>query len=86
MCKSLEKISFGPKNMDRPVHVIHPKVYEFSSMAGYNVLRTILPSGMQIAIDPTALQMGWKEVMTPWLPYVNHRVQILFESVPPLGG
>lgn len=74
-----------PKNMDKPVHIIHPDFDEFSSFALHDIIRVILPCGLRYAVDPTGLQMGWSDSLIPWDSYARrriHRLDSITEAMP----
>jgi hypothetical protein len=79
-CKSIERVTFVPKNIDVPVHIAHGDWAEFSSTHMHQVVRATLPCGLRLAIDPAGLEMGWKELMAPWAAFSNHRVHRVHES------
>lgn len=41
---------------------------------GHEVFLATLPCGMTMALDPTGMQFGWKEHISPWSSYKKHRV------------
>ncbi|OIW23223.1 hypothetical protein CONLIGDRAFT_686662 [Coniochaeta ligniaria NRRL 30616] len=73
-CRSLQKVIFVPKNMTQPVRVVWDDVDEFMALSHHEVIRATLRCGVEYAIDPTGLQMGWKHSITPWEVYSAQRI------------
>lgn len=87
-CQSLHKVVFAPKNMTRPVHIIHDAFDEFAALAHHEIVRATLPCGAEYAIDVTGQQMGWENTIVPWDVYTRTRIhrmesQELVTSQPP---
>ncbi|KAK3384023.1 hypothetical protein B0T24DRAFT_567122 [Lasiosphaeria ovina] len=79
--KSVEKISFFVKNCHRSVLLEVDGSSSFSTFPAHQVLRVTLASGRKVVLDPSGAQFGWREFMTPWETYNQHRVHaILIES------
>jgi hypothetical protein len=87
-CQSLHKVVFAPKNMTRPVHIIHDAFDEFAALYPHEIVRATLPCGAEYAVDVTGQQMGWENTIMPWDVYKRTRIhrmesQELTASQPP---
>ncbi|KAI1497227.1 hypothetical protein F5X99DRAFT_423703 [Biscogniauxia marginata] len=74
LCKSLEQISFVPKNVHRPICQIGKGKATNCAMILHKVIRVTLHSDEQFVIDLTGQQFGWREVFAPWQPWASRRI------------
>jgi hypothetical protein len=60
--------------MDKPVHISYTDCDKLNALVGHEIILATLPCGMIMALDPTGMQFGWKECISPWSAYLEHRV------------
>jgi hypothetical protein len=68
-----------PKNVAQPIRMIHTDRDEFNNLALHEVVHATLPCGLQFALDPTGLQLGWKHSIVPWSTYCQRHIHKLHE-------
>jgi hypothetical protein len=77
---SIQNIEFEPKNMHKPVHTTHADWDEHNALMVHEITIATLSCGMTVAIDPTGVQYGWKENISPWSVYKEHRVNYVCDA------
>jgi len=78
--RNLEILSLQPKNVQTPLVVTKGtslSFLDFLALRTHTVFRVTLPGKVQVVIDITRLQHGWKEFIAPWDKYEQHRVQFV---------
>jgi hypothetical protein len=66
--------------MHKPVHITHPDWDEHNALMVHEITIATLSCGMTVAIDPTGIQYGWKETISPWSTYKEHRVGYICDA------
>jgi hypothetical protein len=66
--------------MHKPVHITHPDWDEHNAIMVHEITIATLSCGMAVAIDPTGIQYGWKENISPWATYKEHRVNYICDA------
>lgn len=74
VCDNVSRVGFEPKNIERPVHISHPKFDELNSFMHHEIVLATLPCGTAMALDATGAEFGWKETVSPWISYQQSRV------------
>lgn len=89
----MHKVKFVPKNIARPIHwclrvsasgSITPSLEQedVNSFRDHEVIRVTLPSVVHAAIDPTGIQFGWRDYLTPWSAFARHRIHRIKGEAP----
>jgi hypothetical protein len=60
--------------MEKPVLNTHRDWKHHNALRDHKIVLATLGCGMEVALDPTGIQFGWKESMAPWSAYQKHRV------------
>ncbi|KAL2022251.1 hypothetical protein VTK56DRAFT_5861 [Thermocarpiscus australiensis] len=88
-CAEITRVAFGSKNIERPVRPTRRGLdLDDLSLDGLNSLNlheisvVKLPCGVEMALDPTCAQYGWKENISLWSSYRKHRVLEVVERKP----
>ncbi|KAK1763505.1 hypothetical protein QBC33DRAFT_598386 [Phialemonium atrogriseum] len=92
-CKCAGCVNFILKNIARVIHwrlrvlasgSITPSLEQedVNSFRNHEIIRVALPSGVQAAIDPTGIQFGWRDYLTPWSAFARHRIHRIKEEAP----
>lgn len=63
--------------MHRPVHIIQGDWHDHNALTVHEIAVATLPCGMTVALDATGMQFGWKENISPWSTYKQHRVNYI---------
>jgi hypothetical protein len=63
------------KNVRLPILTERDETVVFNTANRHVVIRATLPSGDQVALDPTGAQFGWSEIISPWATYATSRIQ-----------
>jgi hypothetical protein len=63
--------------MHKPVHISNGDWDEHNALMGHEVFLATLPCGMAVVLDPTGMQFGWKEHISPWSSFKKHRVHLV---------
>jgi len=78
--RNLKILSLQPKNVQTPLVVTKGTSLSFLDLLAlctHTVFRVTLPGKVQVVIDITRHQHGWKEFIAPWDKYEQHRVQFV---------
>lgn len=59
--------------MHKVVLSVDPEAVSCNAVTRHRLFRITLPSGKQFAFDPTAVQFGWRETLSPWESFLEHR-------------
>lgn len=70
----MQEVGFEPKNVEKPVHCAYQDWDEYNSLMGHEIILASLPCGMTVALDSACIQFGWKEKISSWSAYKEHRV------------
>ncbi|KAI0102930.1 hypothetical protein GGR51DRAFT_562134 [Nemania sp. FL0031] len=73
MCKVMEIANIIPRNVMLPLCQISNGRAISNCLYKHQVLRLSLKSEEVYVIDLTAVQLGWKEILAPWFPWVVFR-------------
>lgn len=82
MANRIRKMIFQPKNAHKSVQRILPNgKHIFNTLQKHEILCITLPSGHELAFDPTGARYGWKEVLSPLTSFVAQRVHFSYYEV-----
>jgi hypothetical protein len=82
LCSEIRELDIMVKNALRPTCLTRYICTHRNNMGDqHSILRVVTRDGQAFAIDVTAAQYGWTEIMIPWNVYLNQRVSLVRETV-----